>query len=410
MKIYDVAIIGAGASGLMAAVTLSKNSKNSDIILIDKNKSVGKKLSITGNGRCNVTNSRDISEFFSFITRNDLFMYSSLYSFTNLDLMDFLESNGVDLKIEDDFKVFPKSDNSNDIIDVFYKNIENITKSLDTEVTNIIKEDNLFNIDTKKGKILSKKVILATGGMSYPITGSTGDGYRFAKSFNHKIIPARSSLNSILLKLDTSSIAGVSLKNIELNVFKNNKNIKSFVGDIIFTHRGISGPLSFIVSDYITDFNEKIILRLNLLPNLNIDDIDMYLLELFNKNKNKEIKTLFYKYFPKSFSDYLLEIININGNNKIHSISKNDRKNIGNIITNFDLQYNRVDDIKRAVITKGGVDVEDINPNTMESNLVENLFFCGEILDVSALTGGYNLQIAFSTGYLAGINANLKEV
>lgn len=410
MKIYDVAIIGGGASGLMAAVTLSKNSKNSDIILIDKNKSVGKKISITGNGRCNVTNSRDISEFFSFITRNDLFMYSSLYSFTNLDLMEFLESNGVDLKIEDDFKVFPKSDNSNDIIDVFYKNIENITKSLDTEVTDIIKEDNLFNIDTNKGKILSKKVILATGGMSYPITGSTGDGYRFAKSFNHKIIPARSSLNSILLKLDTSSIAGVSLKNIELNVFKNDKNIESFVGDIIFTHRGISGPLSFIVSDYLTDINEKISLRLNLFPNLNIDDIDMYLLELFNKNKNKEIKTLFYKYFPKSFSDYLLEFININGNNKIHSISKNDRKNIGNIITNFDLQYNRVDDIKRAVITKGGVDVKDINPNTMESNLVENLFFCGEILDISALTGGYNLQIAFSTGYLAGINANLKEV
>lgn len=407
MKEFDLIIIGGGASGLMAAYAAKSNS-DKKVLLIEKNNMLGRKLYITGKGRCNVTNSIDISDFLLNVTRNPNFLYSSFYRFSNEDTMNFFEMNNVPLKIERGRRVFPESDKSSDIIKAFTKSIEGIQINLKEEVLKVLKEIDYFLIKTNKGLYKSESIIIATGGLSYPSTGSTGDGYKFAKKLGHNIIQPLPSLCPILLNdKDVNLVTGLTVKNAELSLYIDEKLVNIFFGDFLFTHKGISGPLVLTVSDLIAGLDaSRVRLICNFKPSIPIKELEERILKDIDSNPKRELKTLFSHYFPKSLGEYLLSKIGLNTNLKLHEINKEIRKDIVELMTEFEFDVKGLDNIKQAIITKGGVSVDEINPSTMESKLVNNLYFCGEVIDVSALTGGFNLQIAFSTGYLAGFSAS----
>ncbi|MFB0971775.1 MAG: NAD(P)/FAD-dependent oxidoreductase [Neofamilia sp.] len=403
MKEFNIVIIGGGAAGMMAAYAASKDNKN-DVLLLEKNEKLGRKIYITGKGRCNLTNSVDISEFFDNITRNPEFLYSSLYSFDNRAVMNFFIEHGVLLKEERGMRVFPQSDKSSDIIKALSKSISKVTTILNENVVKIDKENKHFVITTDKDSYLANKVIIATGGLSYPGTGSTGDGYKFARHLGHTIVDPMPSLCPILLNdEDVTIVTGLTVKNVEISVYIDDKRIITHFGDFLFTHRGISGPLVLTISDMISGIDPNSIkLYCNFKPSIPIDELELRLLKDINSNPKREIKTLFLEYFPKSLGEYLFKKSEIKNKTKLHEIDKNLRKKILDLITNFKFEYKSVDHIRQAIVTKGGVSTKELNSKTMESKLVPNLYFCGEIIDVNALTGGFNLQIAFSTGYAAG--------
>lgn len=401
-----IGVIGAGPAGILASGIAGSRGK--DVTLIEKNNKIGKKLFITGKGRCNITNAISIDEFFEYITKNREFLYSSLYSFSNVDIVRLLEEFNLDTKIERGNRVFPKTDKSSDVIKVFssFLRKNNVKTLLNSEVFNIDFKDDKFLIDTGSNVLSFDKLILATGGKSYPATGSTGDGYIFAQKFGHKIIPMKPSLVPIeITESWVRELQGLSLKNVELKTYIDNKLIHTEFGELLFTHYGISGPIVLTTSSYLSGYGlEKSEFRIDLKPALDISQLDNRILRDFQKNPNRWLKNSLNDLLPQRIIPYIIALSGLDSDYIIHQITKEDRKRLGYTIKNLSLHFKKFRPIEEAIITSGGVSVEEINPSTMESKILPNLYFAGELMDVDALTGGFNLQIAYSTGYLAGMS------
>ncbi len=400
-----VVVIGAGPAGMMAAITASDCN---EVILLDGNDRLGKKLFITGKGRCNVTNNKDISEFFDYIPGNPYFLYSALYTFTNVDTINFFEKEGIKLKVERGGRVFPKSDKSSDIIKGLKNTLQNknIKIMLNSLVKDIIKKDDkIVSVILENGKeILGDHFILATGGASYPLTGSKGDGQRFAKNIGHNIKELKPSLVPIEIKEPiVTELMGLSLKNISLKIYENNKKVYENIGEMIFTHFGISGPLVLTGSRFIKD-NKKYKVSLDLKPALTEKELDLRVQKDFKKYINKDFKNSLDDLLPKKLIPVIIRLSNIDENKKVNEITKEERKGLVFLIKNFNLNVKKLRSIDEAIVTAGGVDTKEIDPSTMKSKLIKNLSFAGEVIDVDAFTGGYNVQIALSTGYVAGSN------
>lgn len=393
-----VAIIGGGPAGMMCAI---KAAENHQLTIFEKNEKLGKKLFITGKGRCNLTNYCDEREFLKNLVNNSNFMYSSIYSFSPFTTYYYFEELGLPLKVERGNRVFPLSDKSSDVIKAYEKKLKNlgVKINLNYEVTSIEKVGEEFIIN---GREKFDKVVIATGGISYKLTGSTGDGYKFAKDFGHKIISQVPGLIGINLK-NNFSLAGLTLKNVELKVIKDKKIISNEFGEMLFTHRGISGPIVLTTSSKINrlkDFE----MFLDLKPALEPEKLDARILRDFSENQNKNIENVMKSLLPKDLISYVLYSAGISGDEKVNQITKIERENLVKTIKNFELKFDSLDDIDRAIVTSGGIDVKDIDPKTMESKKVSGLYFIGEVLDLDGLTGGFNIQIANSTGYSCGIN------
>ncbi|WP_019124807.1 NAD(P)/FAD-dependent oxidoreductase [Peptoniphilus grossensis] len=393
-----IAIIGGGPAGVMCAI---KAAENHQVTIFEKNEKLGKKLFITGKGRCNLTNYCDEREFLKNIVNNSSFMYSSIYSFSPFTTYYYFEELGLPLKVERGNRVFPASDKSSDVIRAYEKKLKalGVKINLNYEVTSIEKVNGEFMIN---GREKFDKVVIATGGISYKLTGSTGDGYKFAKDFGHKVIDQVPGLIGINLK-NNFSLAGLTLKNVELKVLKDKKIISREFGEMLFTHRGISGPIVLTTSSKINrlkDFE----MYLDLKPALDPEKLDARILRDFHENQNKNLENVMKSLLPRDLIIYVLESAGISGDKKVNQITKEDRESLIRTIKNFSLKFDSLDDIDRAIVTSGGVDVKDIDPKTMESKKVSGLYFIGEVLDLDGLTGGFNIQIANSTGYSCGIN------
>ncbi|WP_294188661.1 NAD(P)/FAD-dependent oxidoreductase [uncultured Clostridium sp.] len=402
-----VIVIGAGPAGMMAAITAAKNNK---VILLDGNEKVGKKLFITGKGRCNVTNSKDISEFFDFIPGNPHFLYSALYSYTNEDTISFFESQGIKLKNERGGRVFPASDKSSDIIKGLMKEINknNIELKLNSLVTNIKFSNNKIEAVEVNNQyyINADHFIIATGGVSYPSTGSRGDGLRFSKSLGHNIIKLKPSLVPIELKNTwIKFLTGLTLKNIEISLFNDSlkKPIYKNQGEMLFTSYGLSGPIILKASRYIEN-DKNYSLFIDLKPALTHDELDKRVQKDFKKYINKDFKNSLDELLPQKLIPIIISLSNIEENKKVNEITKEERKNLVNLMKGLKVSIKGLRPIEEAIVTSGGVDTLEIDPSTMKSKLIKNLSFAGEVIDVDAFTGGYNVQIALSTGYLAGSN------
>lgn len=393
-----IAIIGGGPAGMMCAI---KAAENHQVTIFEKNEKLGKKLFITGKGRCNLTNYCDEREFLKNIVNNSSFMYSSIYSFSPFTTYYYFEELGLPLKVERGNRVFPASDKSSDVIKAYEKKLKDlgVKINLNYEVTSIKKVDGKFIIN---GREKFDKVVIASGGISYKLTGSTGDGYKFAKDFGHKVIDQVPGLIGINLK-NKFSLAGLTLKNVELKVLKDKKILSREFGEMLFTHRGISGPIVLTTSSKINrlkDFE----MYLDLKPALDPEKLDARILRDFHENQNKNLENVMKSLLPRDLIIYVLEGAGISGEKKVNQITKEDRESLVKTIKNFELKFDSLDDIDRAIVTSGGVDVKDIDPKTMESKKVKGLYFIGEVLDLDGLTGGFNIQIANSTGYSCGIN------
>lgn len=403
----DVVVIGGGPAGLFSAATAAKNGNK--VILIEKNEVLARKLRITGKGRCNVTNSADISDFIEMVCSNPSFMYSAFYSFTNQDTMDFFENAGIPLKEERGGRIFPVSDRAKDIaqalIDYAKDNGVVILKDI---VAKVVAKDNIIcGVETKNlRKIECNKVIVATGGASYPLTGSTGDGYRFAKTLGHTIIEPYPSLIPLVVKEDyVRELQGLSLKNIAIKIYKDNKCVYEDFGEMIFTHYGLSGPVILSASSNlknIEDSNYKIFIDLK--PALTFEQLDKRLQRDFEKYINKNFSNALNDLLPSKIIDTIIKLSNIDPYIKVHQINKQQRLDLCTLLKGLSFTITGVRPIEEAIITRGGVNTKEINSSTMESKMVKGLYFCGEVIDVDAYTGGFNLQIAFSTAYLAGSN------
>ena len=393
-----IAIIGGGPAGMMCAI---KAAENHQVTIFEKNEKLGKKLFITGKGRCNLTNYCDEREFLKNIVNNSSFMYSSIYSFSPFTTYYYFEELGLPLKVERGNRVFPASDKSSDVIRAYEKKLKalGVKINLNYEVTSIEKVDGKFIIN---GRENFDKVVIASGGISYKLTGSTGDGYKFAKDFGHKVIYQVPGLIGINLK-NNFSLAGLTLKNVELKVLKDKKILSREFGEMLFTHRGISGPIVLTTSSKINRLKDFEI-YLDLKPALDPEKLDARILRDFHENQNKNLENVMKSLLPRDLIIYVLEGAGISGEKKVNQITKEDRERLVRTIKNFGLKFDSLDDIDRAIVTSGGIDVKDIDPKTMESKKVYGLYFIGEVLDLDGLTGGFNIQIANSTGYSCGIN------
>ena len=404
-----VIVVGGGAAGMMAAITSAQIGNQ--VTLIEKNEKLGKKLFITGKGRCNVTNACEIENLFKNIISNPKFMYSALYGFDNRSIMDFLENNGCHLKVERGERVFPVSDHSFDVIQAFQNIIRSlkIVVVLNTIVNEVIIENNLVKgvLCKNNEKIDGDAVIITTGGKSYPLTGSTGDGYQLARMAGHSITRLSPALVPMQIQEDFCiRLQGLSLKNVNATITINEKEIYSDFGEMLFTHYGVSGPIILSGSSYFAkSFRpgiDKGCLILDLKPALTMEQLDKRVLRDFEENKNKQFKNAISGLFPTKMIPIMLELSQIDPEKKVNEISKEERLSFVSLIKNWKMTIIRLRDFNEAIITQGGVNIKEINPKTMESKLVKGLYFAGEVLDVDALTGGFNLQIAWSTGYLAG--------
>ncbi|MGI5949665.1 NAD(P)/FAD-dependent oxidoreductase [Peptoniphilus sp.] len=393
-----IAIIGGGPSGMMCAIAASENH---EIDLYEQNEKLGKKLFISGKGRCNLTNNTDEESFLENVVINKNFLYSAIYTLSPLMTIDMFENFGLKTKTERGNRVFPISDKSSDVIKTYEKILRKnkVNVLLNTKVSSIAKENDKFIIN---GKTAYDKVVIATGGVSYPLTGSTGDGYKFAKSFGHNVNKTKPALIGIILKNDFN-LAGLTLKNIKIKAKVNGKKEFEEFGELLFTHRGISGPTVLSLSSRINKYS-SIELSIDLKPALNFEKLDARILRDFDEFKNKNISNALVKLLPKDLITYVLEQAEIPQDKKINQITKEERDSLIKSIKSFKLDFSQFDLIDRAIVTSGGIDVKEIDPSTFESKLVKNLYFIGEVIDVDALTGGYNIQIANSTGYTCGIN------
>lgn len=398
-----VAVVGGGASGMMAAGTCAKNGN--EVHLFESNEKLGKKLYITGKGRCNVTNASSVTEIMSNVVTNSNFLFSSLNAFDSSSTMDFFERNGVELKIERGNRVFPVSDKSNDIIKALKNNlVKNGVKTyLNTKVLSIDKIDDKFCITTTNGIYNNyDAAICCTGGLTYSATGSTGDGYVFAKKFGHDVSDLKPGLVPIVLNDKfVKDVEGLSLKNVKLIAYKNKRTLKEFFGEMLFTSKGISGPIALSMSSYING-EKDIDLFLDLKPALSFEQIINRLQREIDKNKQVQISTMMCELLPKSFVVPFLNQCEINTSTCVKTLNSKQLEKIVGCLKKFKLNFKELDKLDFGIITSGGINVKQINPKTMESKLVTGLYFAGEVLNVDALTGGFNLQIAFSTGYAAG--------
>lgn len=402
-----IAVVGGGPSGIIAAGFAG--SRGLDVTLFERNDKLGKKLFITGKGRCNVTNNSPISDFFDKVITNSSFLYSSFYSFTNEDIMNLIERYGVKLKVERGNRVFPISDKSSDIIKAFEKFLKdnNVKIKLNTRINNIEYNNGKFTLISENGyEDIFHRVIISTGGKSYPATGSTGDGYEFAKKLGHSIISLKPSLVPMEIEEDwVKSLMGLSLKNVTLKAFIRDRLVHEEFGEMLFSHYGISGPIVLSMSNVINKYeNQKIKLKIDLKPALSNEKLDERILRDFDLFKNKQIKNGLVKLLPQNLIPIVIRLSSIDESKPINQITKEERRKIVDTIKGIPLTFKKFRPIEEAIVTSGGVSTQEIDPSTMESKLVPGLFFTGEVIDVDALTGGYNLQIAYSTGYLAGMN------
>ncbi len=401
-----IAVIGGGPAGIIAAGTIGSRGK--DVVLIEKNEKIGKKLFITGKGRCNITNAAPIEELFDYINTNKNFLYSSLYSFTNENIIELLESMGLKTKIERGNRVFPQSDKSSDVIKALEKflNKNNVKIMLSANVNNIVYNNNKFIITIGEDKFEYDKVVIATGGVSYPATGSTGDGIQFAKRMGHNIIPLKPSL--VPIELDNEwikDLQGVSLRNVQLNAYYRNKLIKEEFGEMIFTHFGISGPIVLSISNGINKHaNKDLKLKIDFKPALSVEKLNDRILRDFELYSKKQLKNALNDLLLQKLIPWVIKSSLIDPEKTVNQITKEERMNLVQTIKGFPLKFKGFRPIKEAIVTSGGISTKEINPSTMESKIIPNLYFAGEVIDVDALTGGYNLQIAYSTGYLAGMS------
>lgn len=393
-----IAIIGAGASGTFCAIN-AKSSKN-EITLFEKNEKIGKKLFITGKGRCNITNAKAYDEFLDNIIVNKKFLYSAFSKFDNFSLMNYVENNGLKLEIQRGERVFPKSEKSSDVNKFLLKRLQekNIDLKFNEQVESIYKNNGVFYIKTNKSSYKFDKVVIATGGLSYPLTGSTGDGYIFAKKFGHKIVDTVPGLCPIKIKnLDTKKLEGISLKNISLHVLSENKKFEEF-GDLLFARDAISGPVVLTMSSRINRLNVND-MYIDLKPGLSEEKLDKRILRDFENEPRLDISNNLKKLLLNAFIPILLQRSKISEHKKCHQITKEERQRLIKNIKEFRLEFESLDKITRAVITSGGIDLKDVDPKTMQSKKISGLFFVGEVLDIDGLTGGFNLQIAFTTAY-----------
>lgn len=416
-KMSKVLIIGGGAAGMMAAVFAAKNGNKVEIF--EKNEKLGKKLFITGKGRCNITNAAELEDFFPAVTSNPKFLYSAFYSFTNEQVISFFEELGVRTKVERGGRVFPVSDHSSDVIQALKKEMERLEVkiNLNAEVKELRIEkrpsgETVTGILLASGKKISgDAVIVATGGISYPSTGSTGDGYRFARKCGHKVSELSPSLVPMEVKeWYAGELMGLSLRNIEIRITDGKKKLYQEFGEMLFTHYGVTGPVilsaSSIVGKKLKD--KELTLHIDLKPALTEEQLDKRVLREFEANHNRQFKNAVDSLFPSKLRPVIVELSGISEEKKVHEITKEERLRFVRLIKDFTMTLTGLRGYNEAIITKGGVSVKEIDPGTMESKLVKGLYFAGEVLDLDAVTGGYNLQIAWSTGYLAGINAGVE--
>ena len=404
-----VIVIGGGAAGAVAAIFAARNGHR--VELFEKNEKIGKKLFITGKGRCNVTNAGDMDALFDAVKSNPKFLYSAFYSFTNEQAMDFFEELGVRLKVERGNRVFPKSDHSSDIIHALKHELEQLGVEIHfcTEVKDVLVEHEKFTgIVLKNGKKVSGDAcVVATGGISYASTGSTGDGYRFAEKTGHKVTELYPSLVPMEVKeWYAKELQGLSLRNVRGTILDGKKKLYDEFGEMLFTHYGVSGPIiisaSSVVGKKLQD--KELTLQIDLKPALSREQLDQRVLRDFEENKNKQFKNAVDKLFPAKLKPIMIELSGISPEKKVNEISKEERLYFVDLIKNFKMTLTGLRSYNEAIITKGGVSVKDIDPGTMESKKISGLYFAGEVLDLDALTGGFTLQIAWSTGYLAGIS------
>lgn len=397
-----IVVVGGGASGLMCASLLSKDGH--EVILIEKNEKLGKKLFITGKGRCNLTNDCSIQDFLANVVVNPKFIMSAINKFNSQDTMNFFEENSLKLKVERGNRVFPLSDKSSDVIKCFEKILKanNVEIMLNTKVKDIIIKDNTaVGVMTFDDKIISgDKVVIATGGMSYSSTGSTGDGYKWAKKLGHNIVELRPALVPILLQ-NTYGLQGLSLKNVSANILRDDKVLYTQFGEMLFTHNGVSGPIILSLSSLINKhynngkFDAKYLLTIDLKPALSYEILENRLIREFSEKSNCEIKNILPSLMPKALVQIVLSFAKIKPTQVANSITKAQREKLAHVIKNLPFDIKGLENINAGIITSGGVDCKQINPKDMMSKIVDNLYFIGEVLDIDALTGGFNLQIAF---------------
>ena len=407
-----VIVVGGGAAGMFAAIAAAKNGHQ--VTLYEKNEKLGKKIFITGKGRCNITNAADMEELFDAVVTNSKFLYSSFYGYTNQNVIDFFEDAGVPVKIERGNRVFPISYHSSDVIRALEREMKKVGVKvcLNTEVKSVEAEKGKFNKVVLKDTTTqtADACIVATGGLSYRSTGSTGDGFRFAENVGHKVTQCFPSLVPMETKEPwICELQGLSLRNVEAKILDGKKELYKDFGEMLFTHFGVSGPLIISASSYVgkkfMDKNgqkKELTLEIDLKPALTEEQLDQRVLRDFEENHNRQFKNAITKLFPTKLIPVMLELGGIDPEKKVNSIEKEERKQFVHLIKHFRMTLTGLRDYPEAIITKGGVNVKEIDPGTMESKLVKGLYFAGEVLDLDALTGGFNLQIAWSTGYAAG--------
>jgi predicted Rossmann fold flavoprotein len=411
--VKKIIVVGGGAAGMMAAATARE--RGAEVTLLEKNKLLGKKMMITGKGRCNITNAGSIDDIIKNIPGNGQFLYSSLNLFSNQDVIDFFHRLGVPTKVERGGRVFPQSDRALDVVEAFRHYLQKIGVKIYYEVK---VEELIISPEKIKGVITAGErtfpgdaVIVATGGASYPGTGSTGDGYAMARKAGHHVTTLKPSLVPLeTLEPWVKELQGLSLKNVRVKVVAGEKILSSEFGEMLFTHFGISGPIILSLSKPIAEYlkisdNQQVQVSIDLKPALTIEQLDLRIQRDFQKYARKYLANAFSDLLPKSLIPVFLKILPIPKEKFVHQITKEERRQIVKLLKNFTLTVTKTRPLAEAIVTAGGVNLKEINPKTMESKIVKGLYFAGEILDIDGFTGGYNLQAAFSTGYAAGISA-----
>ena len=410
-----VVVIGGGPAGMMAAITSAE--QRNEVILVEKNNSLGKKLLITGKGRCNITSSLEMSEFIKNTPGNGRFLYSAFENYTNQDIIAFLAKQGLKVKEERGNRIFPVTDRSLDVLNCFKNKLNELKVKImyNSKVEEIIVQNNkIVGVKTNKETIKAEKVILATGGKSYSSTGSTGDGYKLAMKLGHTVTTIKPSLVPLVTyeKNICQNMQGLSLRNVKISIKEENKTIYEDFGEMLFTHFGVSGPTILSGSAHLVRYknieqllkDKKIKLHIDLKPALTPEKLDERILRDFDQLKNKQFKNSLDKLLPQKMINTIIDISGINPEKKINEITKQERRNLVNLLKDFELTIKDFRPIEEAIITSGGINIKEVNPKTMESKIINGLYFAGEILDVDSYTGGFNLQIAYSTGYTAGKN------
>lgn len=398
------AVVGAGPAGLIAAATAAAGS---DVTLFERNEKPGKKLYITGKGRCNVTNLCSPREFLEKVVRNPKFLYSAIYTFTPEDTVNLIETNGVKTKTERGNRVFPASDKASDVTKALVSNaMKTGVQFVYENVVSLSRKDGLFRLITSGAEYFFDKVILACGGVSYPSTGSNGDGFKLAESMGHTVTKLYPALVPVNFCEDVKSLQGLSLKNVKVTVSDGRKS-ESLFGEMLFTSRGASGPVVLSLSSLINRLDVKhVTFSIDLKPALDYEKLDKRVVSDFTKFKNKQFKNSLDEMLPKSLIPYIIDVSGINPDKPVNSVTKQEREKLVNLLKNLSFTVDSLGSIAEGIVTSGGVSVDEVNPKTMESKSVKGLYFAGEMLDVDALTGGFNIQIALSTGFAAGTSAS----